>query len=574
MQNGMTRRVVPRPRHHSTSHAIVGVVASHKRKADSHSRNDATAAYEDPSGLPQRPSSKNTYARTLPISPSCATTLVIMTMANYPPPPAYTPSASTELESIDTPILTPCSSVDPPSYEIDPFGTHSVVRASSAEYFSARPPPLQRPSSTIFHKLSISPEADVVSLSFPIPESLWQSRDIDLQDWATFVNHLIPYHDINKNSRNLEKRANDNKQAMNQNFGDGNFFLEERVSKGADQAAKSLDAAQRIGYMHKDRMADVISEWNVAFFGPRGVEILLDMGLGLLQNSILPDEALLQRNHQNDGPSNPPPHEPPYTGDVQGPIFQALSTGKEAIAAEGRKVLVDVFRRPTSTASASMSQEDQALFRFVGKGEKKIVKGLLDCGANVNTTDARGETPLFRAVQRGESSMVKLLGSYGANADVSFQGETALHRAVARGDSSVVKLLVKEVENANTMSNGETPLFKACSRGDSSVVKLLMDHPNIDVNVTNPDGYTPLYKACSRGDSSIVKLLLEHPSVDVNAADPDGNTPLYKAVSRGDTSIVKKLVTHGAVSDTKVLLRAAEKGESSIVKILSGNHDS
>ncbi|KAI4159196.1 MAG: hypothetical protein LQ342_006779 [Letrouitia transgressa] len=318
---------------------------------------------------------------------------------------------------------------------------------------------------------------------------------------------------------------------MDQSLGDGKIIAEERVSKGADQAAEAsgLDAAQRIEYMYKDRMADVISEWNAAFFGPRG--------------------------------------------GLQGPIFQALSEGKEAIVAEGQKVLVDGFRRPTSAASASMSQEDQALLRFVGKVEKKM-KGLLDCGANVNTTDARGETPLFRAVQRGESSMVKLLGLYGANANISFQGETALYRAVARGDSSVVKLLVKEVENANAMSNGETPLFKACSRGDSSVVKLLMDYPNIDVNVTNPDDHTPLYKACSRGDSSIVKLLLEHPSVDVNAADPDGNTLLYKAVSRGDSSIVKKLVTHGAVGDMKVLSRAAEKGKSLIVKILSGSHDS
>ncbi|KAL9608169.1 MAG: hypothetical protein Q9167_006989 [Letrouitia subvulpina] len=494
-------------------------------------------------------------------------------MADYPPPPAYTPSASTEPESTDALILTPGSSINPPSYEIDPFGTHSVVRASSAEYFSARPPPSQRPLSTIFHKLSIPSEADMVSLSFPTPESLWQSRDINLQDWATFVNHLIPYHDVNNNSGNLEKGTNDSKQAIDQDIADDTTISDERAPKQANQAAEASDPciAQRTGFMYKDRMADVIGEWNVAFFGPRGTDILLDMSPGLSPNSPVPGEAPLSRN---DVSSNPPPLDAPYTGDLQGSIFQALSKGKETVAAEGRKVLVDIFGQASSTTSVSMSQEDQAVFRFVGKGEKKIVKGLLDCGANVNMTDARGETPLFRAVQRGESSMVKLLSSYGANADVSFQGETALYRAVARGDSSVVKLLVKGVKNANAMSKGETPLFKACSRGDSSIVKLLMEHPDIDVNVTNPDGYTPLYKACSRGDSSIVKLLLEHPNVDVNAADPDGNTPLYKAISKGDSSIVKKLVMHGAVGDTKVLLRAAEKGESSIVKILSGSQDS
>lgn len=80
-----------------------------------------TAAYKDPGGLPRRPLSKNIYTRALPFSPSCATTQVIMAKANYPLPLAHTPSALTELESIDTPVLTPDSSVDRSSYKIDPF---------------------------------------------------------------------------------------------------------------------------------------------------------------------------------------------------------------------------------------------------------------------------------------------------------------------------------------------------------------------------------------------------------------------------------------------------------------------
>lgn len=111
---------------------------------------------------------------------------------------------------------------------------------------------------------------------------------------GNFCQPIDPLTRHQQNPRNLEKVANDSRQAMDQSLGDGKIIAEERVSKGADQAAEAsgLDAAQRIEYMYKDRMADVISEWNAAFFGPRGIEILLNMSPGLSQNSILPDEAL------------------------------------------------------------------------------------------------------------------------------------------------------------------------------------------------------------------------------------------------------------------------------------------
>ncbi|KAL8745006.1 MAG: hypothetical protein Q9190_002820 [Brigantiaea leucoxantha] len=428
-------------------------------------------------------------------------------MADYPPPPPYTPSSSTQYDAVDAPILTPTSSIVSPPYGFnDDNNATDTLFSSSAEYFNSRPPPSQQPPNILSFCLTLPSERLNVSSLFSSLQMQWRDRDVTPQDWATFVSHLIPYYDVDYSTQAIEKAFSDSKLIDRD---ETSILADEKTPSDHGRLVSPADqeSRQHNGQYNNRKLTDVVNHWNLCFFRPRGLEIVVNMS-----------------NREHD----------------RGPTF-----------------------------SRSTEAEDQALLRFVAKGDKKMVKAFLDGGANVDATDIQGEASLIRAVQRGDTSVVKLLVSYGANVDVAFQGQTALYRAVARGDTSVVKLLVREVKGINARSNGETALFRACSKGDSSIVKLLLEHPAIDVNTSSDDGEKAFHRAVSKGEGSIVKAFLEHQGIEVDAPDIEGNTPLYKAVCRSDTSITKRLLAYGAKGEKRAMLKAAEKGDTSIVKLLS-----
>lgn len=120
------------------------------------------------------------------------------------------------------------------------------------------------------------------------------------------------------------------------------------------------------------------------------------------------------------------------------------------------------------------------LHMAVHNGYSKIVRLLLEHGADCNVRDADGLTPLAQATIKGYEDIVDVLLSHGAGVHhVDRQGRSALHWAVLhRRDRLLKKLLERCVDDSSLVdgytNEGRTPLHIAINEGFEAGVELLL----------------------------------------------------------------------------------------------------
>ncbi|KAL8953726.1 MAG: hypothetical protein Q9222_000408 [Ikaeria aurantiellina] len=150
------------------------------------------------------------------------------------PPPPYTSASSVPAETTDFPNMTSLRGGDARPYSV--LNEHTFQ--SAADYFQERPYDVLYPSYILHHHLIISPNTTRDDLPFPRPEDEYHFRDLNLGDWNTFLNYLMPY-----DTEPTPKRG--------------------RVAElGSKHALRT-----------QDRVQAVVSEWQEGFFGPRGIQI-------------------------------------------------------------------------------------------------------------------------------------------------------------------------------------------------------------------------------------------------------------------------------------------------------------
>ena len=115
--------------------------------------------------------------------------------------------------------------------------------------------------------------------------------------------------------------------------------------------------------------------------------------------------------------------------------------------------------------------------------------------------------------------------------------------------SEVSSLLRDHPEINVNWTNPDCDLFTALHiasyHGQVEVVKLLLAHPNINVNLKNIYGETPFSIGCQYGRVSVVELLLKNPHVDITLDDKWGRTPLWWASYYGYHKVIEWLIASG-----------------------------
>lgn len=274
-------------------------------------------------------------------------------------------------------------------------------------------------------------------------------------------------------------------------------------------------------------------------------------------------------------------------------------------------------------STADLETLRQALTKAATKGSLKILRLLLDHGADVHPKKENEISPLFKAAEAGHLAVVVEL--LDRKADPNWQGkngQTALFRAAEAGHLAVVEVLLERKADANWRAkNGQTALFLACLRGHNSVVKALLDGGadpdgarDKEGRPGDKDGHTPLLflasEKSSKWDTDTVKLILEkgaHPNprdstkrtplhwaatnatnahlelarallggeagrrAAINAAQNRSKTALHLASEHNRVDFVELLLSHGAYVDAASdgrwtpLINAAEKGHAAVV---------
>ncbi|HLK55779.1 MAG TPA: ankyrin repeat domain-containing protein [Chthonomonadaceae bacterium] len=198
------------------------------------------------------------------------------------------------------------------------------------------------------------------------------------------------------------------------------------------------------------------------------------------------------------------------------------------------------------------------------EGDTKIMKLLLDAGADIHATGHAGATALSSAAFSGNVEMVRLVVSHGAdvNNNDDWRGRTAIMAAAEYGHYAAVDYLLRHGAKINVRSHdedekpGDTALTLAAREGHLDVLKLLLAR-GARRDLPGPDGKTVLMCACEgsnhvddNGKSApanpkVVAYLIQR-GEKVNARTPMGETALSLAEAKGFTDVARILKQAGA----------------------------
>ncbi|CAI7672865.1 unnamed protein product [Penicillium discolor] len=243
----------------------------------------------------------------------------------------------------------------------------------------------------------------------------------------------------------------------------------------------------------------------------------------------------------------------------------------------GRQKIIKLLLDKGADINAQGGQYGNPLQAASRRGYLKIVKLLLDKGVNVNTQGGYYSNPLQAASEAGYLEIVKLLLDKGAG--INIQGgafDNPLLAASISGHQNIVKLLLGEGADVNAEgSNYGTALRAALHGGFQGIIKLLLDN-GADANTQDDQYGNVLQVASERGYQGIINLLLDK-GANINAQGGEYGNALQAASFKGFQGIVKLLLDKGANINTQggeygnALQAASERGHQEIVKLLQRN---
>ncbi|MBZ8182457.1 ankyrin repeat domain-containing protein [Oscillatoria salina] len=187
-----------------------------------------------------------------------------------------------------------------------------------------------------------------------------------------------------------------------------------------------------------------------------------------------------------------------------------------------------------------------------------------------------GATPLMQAATYGHFKIVKFLVDVGADVNkYDAYGSSSFTEAANNKHWDILNYLAPLTEQEFK----ETTLFIAISDGNIEAVNALISL-KIDINihtkgVWNEKGFTPLIIAVQEKETQIAKLLLEA-GANPNLPEEDtGGTPLIYAAKTGSLEIINLLLKFGANPNIRdsynenALMKAEKFGNRAIVEVLS-----
>lgn len=224
------------------------------------------------------------------------------------------------------------------------------------------------------------------------------------------------------------------------------------------------------------------------------------------------------------------------------PIGNQFAAAIESGSLERVQALVDKGNGPDTLIEYG-ENKITPLMKASWEGELAIVEYLLAKGANLEYTNADGQTALHEAIGREHADVVAFLLAKGAKTEkADVRDFRPIHKAAAAGNVPIIELLAKAKASLSPEMYGLTPLMFAVSAKKPEAVEALvrLGAPVNYASKTGNVGQTALYSAIQTGDVEMVKLLL---SLKANPnAKTKGGTTLLKQAQNGDQDEIVALL--------------------------------
>jgi len=214
-------------------------------------------------------------------------------------------------------------------------------------------------------------------------------------------------------------------------------------------------------------------------------------------------------------------------------------------------VVVSLLKyNPKLEFSPPVGSDWTALSAASSNGHARIVRLLLEAGADVNHKSKLGEMPLQYAVNNNRADLVDIIMEFRPNLHLQDNvGDTALNSFNSEGEIpiSMIRSLINGGSDIETRSNTrETPLCRAVRFEKPELVHYLISRKaNLNAKGTKFGG--PLHVACRWNNFQIVEILVKA-GADVDLVDEESSaaTPLQSAfrgfAENGEYDIHEKIV--------------------------------
>lgn len=173
----------------------------------------------------------------------------------------------------------------------------------------------------------------------------------------------------------------------------------------------------------------------------------------------------------------------------------------EAVQAGDAKAVASALSQGANPSMVVADFSDPTVLHLaVMHGHLRIVKLLLNRGADVEATDRFGLTPLHYAAAAA-ADVTQVLIDAGANPDqTDIEGNAPIHYAATNGLVEVLKVLVKGGAGINALDRGgDAALHQAAENGHIEAVKVLLEL-GADASIEDEGGQTALEEICEDVD--------------------------------------------------------------------------
>ena len=388
---------------------------------------------------------------------------------------------------------------------------------SAASYFAMRPIPPQRHDRLVSTTILLIPGDAWHDL--PVPTIIQESGiDIHAEDWAAFLNHLVPSRGRTSGSRMEHEKT------------------------GTLAARPNPPPAPTIpDSRHLQR---VVEEWNHGFFICRGVSLVLQ---------TQPHPALPTAKNRS------------KIGDA---LYEAVKAGDVSTTRLLLSHGADPDWRPTHSTPA--------LVRAVKSQNQELIAVLLERAPDLEASAPAEGTALYHAVKLRNLESVRLLLLYGSKVSSAHGSgsEPVLYRATENDDYAILEALLSQpdIKIDATPPGGASSLYKAAKEGRIEMARLLLAH-GAAPDCEEPGGGTAMSRAAKRGDFEMTRLLLEA-GAKVDKATSGDSSALCHATKARDVEMIRLLLRHGADINKKTnrsksaLVIATKKGDTELVNLL------